>query len=78
MQTGENKCENLRSSGDVVKENLRPHVADNQIDDNTSMGQRSLTSEDSDFGKPKPQRATYLQIPIEPFLVKFVLTSFFC
>ncbi|KAF7830224.1 uncharacterized protein G2W53_012557 [Senna tora] len=76
-QTGESKRENLRPSQDDVEENLRPHVADNQIDDNTSMGQRSLTSEDSDPVMPKPQLVTYIQIPFEPFLLKFGLTSIF-
>ncbi|XP_061359585.1 protein TIC236, chloroplastic-like isoform X2 [Gastrolobium bilobum] len=87
-QRRESKFENLQSSEDVaepaiinsIKEKNKefvPHVADNHIDDDSSSGgQQGLTSEDLFFVKPKPRLANYFQIPFEPLLVKFGLTSF--
>ncbi|TKY58188.1 hypothetical protein E2542_SST15244 [Spatholobus suberectus] len=89
LQKGESEFENLQSSDDVAEpanpnstteknEEFVPYVADNHIDDNddSSGGQRGLTSEDLGFVKPKPWLATYFQNPFEPLLVKLGLTSF--
>ncbi|KAK7320719.1 hypothetical protein VNO77_30448 [Canavalia gladiata] len=88
LQARESEFENFPSS-DVAepanpnsspekREELVPNVADDHIgdDDNLSGGQRGLTSEDLVFGKPNPQLPTYFQIPLEPLLAKFGLTSF--
>ncbi|XP_054798744.1 protein TIC236, chloroplastic-like isoform X2 [Prosopis cineraria] len=86
LQTGVSKCENLQSHGDVAepantdsyiaKEKLGPLVADSQIDDNKSKGQRNLSPADSVFLNPRPHLETYLQFPIDLFFIKFGSTLF--
>ncbi|XP_061346271.1 protein TIC236, chloroplastic-like [Gastrolobium bilobum] len=88
LQTRESKHENLQSSEDVAEpanayisteknEELGPHVAQSQIDDNATGGQKGLVPEDLVSVKPRPQLATYFQFPFEHLIMKFGLASVF-
>lgn len=87
LQTRESRHENLQSSEDVAEsanaksrteknEELGPHVADSQAEDNATADQRALIPEDLVSVKPKSQLAAYFQIPFELLIMKFGLTSF--
>ncbi|TKY74672.1 hypothetical protein E2542_SST03435 [Spatholobus suberectus] len=82
-QTRESKHENLQSSEDVAehanansstekREDLGLHVAHSPLDVNATRGQSDLVS-----GKPRPQLASYFQVPFETLIMNFGLTTFF-
>ncbi|XP_019414960.1 PREDICTED: uncharacterized protein LOC109326680 isoform X1 [Lupinus angustifolius] len=87
LQTRESRRENLKSGENVAQPDIANsstekneeswrHVADSQIEDNSTEDQRGLVPEDLFSVKPKPQLATYFQIPFELLITKFGLTSF--
>ncbi|KAK7283049.1 hypothetical protein RIF29_12289 [Crotalaria pallida] len=88
LQRRESRSENLEPS-EVVERSANAnsstekndeqglHVADSHIEDNTTRDQRGLVPEDLVSENSKPLLATYFQIPFEPWIVKFGLTSFF-